>query len=270
MFDDQTNPAPDAGSPPANLPIGEPEDMFADAESSAVPPSPPSGAPQATVRSIEAPSAVDAGRLKPKLPESAQPALQPMPAAVPPLVHTPPPEMTQSMDDIKEPRTAKRIMMVTLILVGVAVLVGIIWFVFGWLTRSKSLDLAPGDRQSGAATGELTPPTAASAPPPVGVLPDVINERGADSIDDTVLFGEPIDVDGDNLDQAREQTIGTDPDNWDTDGDELSDGDEVIIWKTDPNNPDTDGDTYTDGSEVKNGYSPTGPGKLFQPPASGT
>jgi hypothetical protein len=34
----------------------------------------------------------------------------------------------------------------------------------------------------------------------------------------------------------------------------LSDGDEVIIWKTNPMNPDSDGDSYLDGSEVKSGY----------------
>ncbi len=90
-----------------------------------------------------------------------------------------------------------------------------------------------------------------------------------EEIDEQILFGEKIiDTDSDGLDDVRENSIGTDPLNWDTDGDELSDGDEVIIWKTNPLNVDTDGDTYEDGLEIKNGYSPTGPGKLFEPPTS--
>ena len=62
--------------------------------------------------------------------------------------------------------------------------------------------------------------------------------------------------------------FGTNPNNWDTDGDELGDGDEVIIWKTDPLNPDTDGDTYLDGVELKAGYNPNGEGRFAEIPNS--
>ncbi|MFA6490637.1 MAG: hypothetical protein WCT43_01995, partial [Candidatus Magasanikbacteria bacterium] len=51
----------------------------------------------------------------------------------------------------------------------------------------------------------------------------------------------------------------------DTDGDGLSDSDEVKIWLTDPLKADTDGDGYLDGSEILNGFNPRGPGK-FAPP----
>ena len=80
---------------------------------------------------------------------------------------------------------------------------------------------------------------------------------------DKILFGEAVDSDKDGLDDVREKELGTDAYNADTDSDGLSDGDEVIIWKTNPLNPDTDGDSYKDGQEVRNGYNPLGAGKLI-------
>jgi hypothetical protein len=44
--------------------------------------------------------------------------------------------------------------------------------------------------------------------------------------------------------------VGTDPTNWDSDGDGLNDGHEVAA-RSDPNNPDTDGDGLLDGQEVQ-------------------
>jgi hypothetical protein len=58
------------------------------------------------------------------------------------------------------------------------------------------------------------------------------------------------DIDGDGLDNATEQLLGTDPVNPDSDGDGLSDGDEVNLYTTDPLNPDSDGDYLSDGEEV--------------------
>jgi hypothetical protein len=83
-----------------------------------------------------------------------------------------------------------------------------------------------------------------------------------------IIIGEPLDTDADGLDDIKETSLGTDPLVWDTDGDNLSDSDEVLIWKTDPLNPDTDGDGYDDGAEIKNGYSPVGSGKLFEVPTT--
>ncbi len=51
---------------------------------------------------------------------------------------------------------------------------------------------------------------------------------------------------------------GGQPGDSDTDGDGLTDREEVR-WKTDPNNPDTDGDGYLDGEEVAAGHDPTIP-----------
>lgn len=81
------------------------------------------------------------------------------------------------------------------------------------------------------------------------------------------------DRDGDGLTRCEELALGTDPNNWDTDGDGISDGDEVrkygtnplmpdtdldgisdydeiFKYKTDPLNPDTDGDGLTDFEEI--------------------
>ena len=59
------------------------------------------------------------------------------------------------------------------------------------------------------------------------------------------------DKDGDGLTKREELEIGTDPNNPDSDGDSLQDGEEVRVYITDPLNPDTDADALKDGAEVK-------------------
>jgi len=71
-----------------------------------------------------------------------------------------------------------------------------------------------------------------------------------------------LDTDLDGLSNEEEKKNGTDPNNPDTDGDGLLDGDEVNFYHSNPTKSDTDGDGYKDGEEVRNGYSPIGPGKL--------
>ncbi|MFA6042888.1 MAG: hypothetical protein WCV85_01160 [Patescibacteria group bacterium] len=70
------------------------------------------------------------------------------------------------------------------------------------------------------------------------------------------------DADKDGLTDADEQAAGTDAKKVDTDSDQLSDFDEVQVYKTDPRKPDTDGDANPDGVEVKKGYNPKGAGFL--------
>jgi hypothetical protein len=59
-------------------------------------------------------------------------------------------------------------------------------------------------------------------------------------------------------DGVEEETANSDEElrNMDSDGDGLSDYDEVNTYGTDPNNSDTDGDGYLDGEEVENGFDP--------------
>ncbi len=68
------------------------------------------------------------------------------------------------------------------------------------------------------------------------------------------------DDDGDGLTNQQESEWGTDPNNPDTDNDELKDGEEVLRLRTDPRNPDTDADQLTDGEEVlRRGTDPLNP-----------
>ena len=58
------------------------------------------------------------------------------------------------------------------------------------------------------------------------------------------------DADADGLPDAREDEIGTDPAKPDSDGDGLTDRDEVDFFGTDPRSSDTDGDRLSDGEEL--------------------
>lgn len=58
------------------------------------------------------------------------------------------------------------------------------------------------------------------------------------------------DTDEDGLSDAQEAQILTDPNNPDSDGDGINDGDELLIYGTDPLRRDTDGDFITDGDEI--------------------
>lgn len=76
-------------------------------------------------------------------------------------------------------------------------------------------------------------------------------------------FSQIPDQDRDRLTDNQEKELGTDPTKPDSDGDGLSDYDEVAIYKTDPNKSDTDGDGFTDGAEVQRGFNPAGEGELL-------
>ena len=74
------------------------------------------------------------------------------------------------------------------------------------------------------------------------------------------IHSKRLDRDGDGLKNRAERRLGTNPDVADSDGDGLSDGQEVRRLHTDPLSPDTDGDGVADGDEVAEGTDPRGDG----------
>lgn len=70
------------------------------------------------------------------------------------------------------------------------------------------------------------------------------------SIDNLNFISPLVDSDDDGLTNQQEVEIGTAPLVLDTDGDGLSDGDEVNAYKTDPLAVDTDSDGVSDGDEI--------------------
>lgn len=278
MFDDHIQKPGSQGVPPSNLPIGEPEDMFspvepADAAPMSEPVSPPpyqssQPAPEPSPAASGA-SAVRAGVLRPAAPP--QPEVAAMPQDTGELMGTPlhepltpPPSLTDQQ--MYAPHQGGKGKIVLIVIIILALLAGV-----GWVAYTKFFS----DGSNGTATIPVVVPPVNNQEKPAEPVEDEFAETDdttepldTNIIDDSLLFGQPIDQDGDALDDTREETIGTDPKNWDSDGDELGDGDEVIIWKTNPLNPDTDGDTFKDGAEVRSGYSPTGPGRLFEPPTT--
>jgi len=69
----------------------------------------------------------------------------------------------------------------------------------------------------------------------------------------------PLDTDGDGLEDVLEIELGTDPTDPDTDDDGATDGDEYYVHQTGTLNPDNDADGVLDGDEVANGTDPNDP-----------
>ncbi len=246
MFDD--HPSIPQASVPSNLPLGEPPDIFEGTESSE--PLAPAPASMAAVPPVSSPSsALNAGILTPKAPVNLPPGST---------IETPPVIMGVE-NTLKEPKLSHGIMVTIMTLVIAFVLFGSAWFVYTMFSK-KPVDIAviPVDT-----TPALTTPTSivdVTTTPSV----DTVVSTSSDAVDREIIIGEAADSDGDGLKDDREKELGIDPNNWDSDSDDLSDGEEVLIWRTNPKNSDTDGDTYKDGAEIKSGYNPNGSGRLTE------
>lgn len=67
------------------------------------------------------------------------------------------------------------------------------------------------------------------------------------------------DSDADGLSNVDEAKYGTDPNKADTDGDGLTDKEEISVFHTNPLKADTDGDGFSDGYEVRHHTNPLDP-----------
>ena len=76
----------------------------------------------------------------------------------------------------------------------------------------------------------------------------------------TAFFGDiSEDTDEDGLSDLYERSLGTDPEDEDSDNDDLSDGDEMNLYGSDPLKADSDDDGFTDKEEVAHGTGPKDP-----------
>jgi len=251
MFDDNK---PNLTTPPNNLPVSEPEDMFA-------------GIDNAASNIAQPKRALDAGLLKRKDPMSAGSEMGMNMEQPQTTQGAMPPSMTYK---VKDPVLGKILFGLIVVLAAVGAGMGGWWLYAKYFADQSVAPITPAVQTPVEIpqTEELTPPIE-NVLPPENVLPAETADTSTEAVspvegaNDQLLFGEPVDADKDGLDDAKEMELSTDINNPDSDNDGLSDGDEVIIWKTDPLNPDSDGDSYKDGTEVRNGYNPLGPGKLF-------
>ncbi len=276
MFDDVQ--PPKTGNTPNNLPLGEPEDIFEPTDTS----SPVSTPVEPTVSQN---SALDAGVLKPKtsavselrVPEHVQTVPTPVPQA--PSTYT---LQTPSSPFLQEeqqgalqgmgqaaqeaPFSARKIF----VFIAIILVIALLGFgSFSIYTRYIKTDISENNFSTGGTvnTGSIveTPVTSTDTTPNTQTI---IGPNTSTNAENSILFGEPADTDSDGIIDVDEARYGTDTLNWDTDGDELSDGDEVLIWKTNPLAADSDFDGYSDSVEIRNGYNPLGTGKLFEPPTT--
>ena len=249
MFEDKPNqgqsgqlkansPAPPQPSssprPPADLPVSnkEPEDILADVETDNI-------SVQKPVQSASLPQSNNLGAL------------------VPPAQHP------QSQIEANEPfikKYQKIIVVILLVLVGGGVLAAGGWYAYNNFIVSEPSDglvnTNLNTNQGVANVNQNTNQAAVNLNQNTN-QPSAINQN-------INRPAPPVDTDRDGITDEEEALYGTNPNKVDTDDDELTDRDEIKVFKTDPNNPDTDGDGFSDGEEVRGGYDPKGSGRLLK------
>lgn len=202
-------------------------------------------------------------------------------------------------------KTSEPVLGKVFLTLGIIVGLGALGF-GGWWAYNKYYVATPAPIQRVNPPTPAAPVTPEPEPAPVilptstveaatSTAPTIVSstDTGATIKSKNILFGEQADADQDGVDDATEKANGTNPNNADTDGDGLTDGeeatlfgtdprvvdtdadglsdfDETKIWHTSPLTSDTDGDGFSDGTEVQHGYNPLGDGKLVVPATSTT
>lgn len=269
-FPRRPTPGADRGAPPVNLPSDVPPRVRS-ALASLVPPPPPAPAPLPTLGAGPKNRGVTAqpGLLVPPLGSGSTtvpPPSVPQPAApvtLPDLPSFPTDEERAAVAKQPPLFARKNFMIVGVTVLALAGLGGA-----GWLAYSR-LNARPQPGQ--------VPPTTTVAPTPAVTPTGQSNGEGAENVAPPPQPGpavaEPVpaevelDADYDGLSDREEQLYGTDAYATDSDGDGLTDRDEVKVFGTDPVAADTDGDGFRDGEEVANGYDPKGAGRIKVVPA---
>lgn len=271
MFDDDN---PKSGQTPNNLPTEksqtEPEDMFEGVDSS-------ESDSEIQDRSPERKTAMDAGKIREKEAVSSNGAQNTgISDSGKNVAANSSENLSQDISSVKqsnkmtEPVMNKGVLTVVIVLVVLLVLGGGGWFVYANFVSGGDED-TPASNKNDQVVNTTTQKEDEDETKTGTENEAQQKEESSTKSENTsnqILYGDEKDTDEDLLSDSKEEKIGTDPNNWDTDNDKLGDGQEVLNWDTDPLNPDTDGDGYKDGDEIKSGYSPLGKGKLFQPPTS--
>jgi hypothetical protein len=119
-----------------------------------------------------------------------------------------------------------------------------------------------GDISPGPGLTVIGPPSMTSEPAPVlapepvvapATDPAPVSEPAPETTETAVTdttVSTAADLDADNFEDALEWDLGLDPNNADTDGDGVADGDEIVLYGTEPTLNDTDGDGVIDGEEL--------------------
>lgn len=176
-----------------------------------------------------------------------------------------------SDEELLEQKSASKKKLITLIVVSVLFLAIVAGAYFGYTYYVKGGNKLPflngekaGDTGSVENVPEETVVDTTVNQAPVNNENQVISGAENNEPENVpVMNNGVLDTDGDGISDQDEVVRGMDIENPDTDSDGLFDREEVMVYNTDPTLADTDGDGFSDGDEVKGGYNPNGTGKLY-------
>lgn len=176
-----------------------------------------------------------------------------------------------SDEEMVEQKAVSKKKLITLIVVSVLFLAIVAGAYFGYTYYVKGGNKLPflGGEKAGDMSSVENEPAEAEVDTVTNQVPEnnenqVINgDENNEPENVPVINNGVLDTDGDGISDQDEVVRGMDIENPDSDSDGLFDREEVMVYNTDPTLADTDGDGFSDGDEVKGGYNPNGTGKLY-------